>query len=98
MFELIHPSNLVVNKKYKIISYKTDFIGIYKSKNYFEENDYVTVYELFECFTKDGATRHIHFSPDCTFYEMVPRAQEQMERRALNIIVRRLLGDDCFEL
>ncbi len=95
MFELVHPSHLVVNKKYKIVSYKTDFIGLYKRKNYFEENDYVTVYELFECFTKK-AMRHIHFSPDCTFYEMVPRAQEQMERRALNIIVRRLIGDECF--
>jgi hypothetical protein len=96
MFVLIHPSQLIENKKYKIVSSKTDFIGIYKCKNYFEENDYVTVYELFVCFTKD-TVRCIHFSPDCSFYEMVPRAQAKMERRAVNLIVRRLIGDDCFE-
>ena len=96
MFELIHPSQLIENKKYKIVSY-TEFTGIYKCKNYFEENDYVTVYELFECFTKDGDTRNIHFSPGCSFYEMVPRAQQQMERRALNIIMRGILGDANFE-
>ncbi len=96
MFELIHPSCLIKNKKYKIISSKTDFIGIYKCANYFEENDYYIVYELFECFTKNNATRYIHFSPDCAFYEMVPRAQAKMERRAVNLIVRRLIGDECF--
>lgn len=95
MFEPIHPSKLIKNKKYKIISSETDFIGFYKCANYFEENDYYIVYELFECFT-NKTKRCIHFSPDCSFYEMVPRAQEKMERRALNIIVRRLIGDECF--
>jgi len=97
MFEIIHPACLIKNKKYKIISSETDFIGIYKCANYFEENDYYIVYELFECFTKNKTKRCIHFSPDCAFYEMVPRAQEQMERRALNIIMRGILGDDHFE-
>ena len=96
MFEPIHPSHLVENQKYKIIS-STEFIGIYKCARYFEENGYATVYELFECFTKNNSTRYIHFSPDCSFYEMVPRAQAKMERRAVNIIVRRLIGDNCFE-
>jgi len=96
MFELVLPNHLVENKKYKIVSY-TEFIGIYKHTSYFEENDFVTVYELFQCFTKDGATRYIHFSPSCSFYEMVPRAQEQMERRALNIIVQGILGDVHFK-
>ena len=97
MFELIHPSRLFVNQKYKIISSSTEYVGIYKCARYIEEYDYVTVYELFECFTKNNARRYVHFSPDCSFYEMVPRAQEQMERRAVNLIVRRLIGDDCFE-
>lgn len=97
MFELIHPSRLNENQKYKIVSYR-DFIGFYKGRNYFEENDYVTVYELFECFTKDNDRRYPqYFSSGCTFYEMVPRAQQQMERRALNKIVRKLIGDDHFE-
>ena len=95
MFELIPPSRLFVNQKYKIISSSTEFIGIYKCARYIEEDDYVYVYELFECFTKN-ATRYIHFSPDCSFYEMVPRAQAKMERRAVNLIVRGILGDECF--
>ena len=94
MFELIHPSRLIENKKYKIVSHKTDFIGIYKGKTYIEEDDYVYVYEVFEL-AKNKC--HIHFSIGCVFYEMVPRAQSKMERRAVNLIVRRLIGDECFE-
>jgi len=93
MFELIHPSHLVENKKYKIISHKTDFIGFYKGKTYLQEDEYVYVYEVFEL-AKNKC--HIHFSPGCRIYEMVPRAQSKMERRAVNLIVRRLIGDDCF--
>jgi hypothetical protein len=93
MFELIKPSQLVEDKKYKIVSHKTDFIGFYKGKTYIEEEDYVYVYEVFEL-AKNKC--HIHFSPRCSIYEMMPRAQQQMEQRAVNLIFHRLIGDDFF--
>ena len=97
MFELIHPSHLVENKKYKIIAHKTDFIGIYICTKYIEEYDYVSVYEVFDILTKNKNVKwRTEFSPNCSIYEMVPRAQEKMERRAVNLIVRRLIGDECF--
>ena len=40
------------------------------------------------------------FSSTSTFYKFVSqkaRIQSDMERRAVNLIIRRLIGDDCFE-
>ena len=96
MFELIQPSDLIKNKKYKIVSSKTEFIGIYIGTKYIEQYDYVNVYEVFDILTKKNIKWRTEFSPNCSIYTMVPRAQEQMERRALNMIVRGILGDECF--
>jgi hypothetical protein len=41
---------------------------------------------------------HSYFYPSRQFYAFVSdQPQWKMERRAVNLIVRRLLGDDCFE-
>ena len=41
-----------------------------------------------------------HYKTTLTFYEWIPKKEQiqwQMERRAVNQIVRRLIGDDYFQ-
>ena len=91
MFFPIDESRLVPGTKYKIVD---DYVrtGIYQ-KSIFGN-----------CFTdvKDKFGHHDVkiFYTNPTFYEFVPQKeliQSEMEGRAVNIIMRRLLGDDHFE-
>jgi hypothetical protein len=83
MFVRIEPNELVIGKKYKI----GEHTGIFKRVAY-RAYGYV--------FYSKRAKRY--FAPSCTFYKFVSdNPQEKMERRAVNKIVQRLIGDDNFE-
>jgi len=82
----------MVGKKYKIVGQCNDYTGIYQS---FEEGPYFNL--LFANVKSHLNHNNVLFSTYKDFYEFVPQAQEKMERRSLNMILRRLIGDNCFE-
>jgi hypothetical protein len=98
MFQLISSDKLVIGKKYGIVSEGNDYSGIYKGP--------ITVFNK-ECIVFDtiyDTIEEVHFK--CPFYFtkydlyyvfVSECPQWNMERRSVNLIVRRLIGDDCFE-
>ena len=88
MFSPITESRLVSGTKYKIVD---DYVrtGIYQRSIFGH------------CFIlKDefGYPDVKIFYTNPIYYEFIPQnPQWKMERRAVNMIVRRLIGDNCFE-
>lgn len=90
MFVPIDKSRMVSGTKYKIVD---DYVrnGIYQ-KSIFGN-----------CFIVKNEVGHNDakiFYTNPTYYEFVSqksRIQSDMERRSVSLIVRRLIGDDCFE-
>ena len=98
MLKLISSDKLVLGKKYIFAFEKQGkHSGIYKGPitvcgNNFLQFDYV--YDITEkeyCISPFYLTHRYYY----TFVSQFP--QWKMERRAVNLIVRRLIGDDCFE-
>ncbi len=92
MFVKVPYTKLVVGKKYKIVGEWNNYTGIYQS---FEQGPYFNL--LFANVKSRLNHNNVLFSIRKDFYEFVPQAQAKMERRSVNMIVRRLIGDDCFE-
>jgi len=100
MFHRISSDELVPGTKYKI----GEFTGIFRKKTWLHiDLTHSTIDDLYVEFdnVKRGKIQNWRrfFSPMCAFYEFVPqkkRIQSDMERRAVNKILQRLIGDDCF--
>ena len=95
MFQLVAVSDLQLNKKYKI-SASYEYRGFYEGPieigtTYLQ---FGNIYNV----TMNEFCGHSYFYPSRDIYAFVSQQpQWKMERRAVNLIVRRLLGDDCFE-
>jgi len=96
MFQQIEPDQLQYNEKYKIVSTKV-YSGIYKGilwrgdQMYLEFDDIKTT-DINPMFPR-------YFPSSRLFYKYVSqkeRIQTDMEHRAVNQIIRRVLGDECF--
>jgi hypothetical protein len=86
MFERIQPEDMVIGTKYKIDIEIELITGIYKVST--------------DSFVRFGIYRSVdHIYPKtCDFYQFISdNPQWKMERRSVNMIVRRLIGDDNFE-
>lgn len=86
MFVRIEPHDMVPGTKYKI----GEHTGIFETVGYHAHGKW------FYVFYSKRSERY--FSSNCAFYKFISdNPQEKMERRAVNIIVSRLIGDDNFE-
>ena len=96
MFQPVEADDLYYNHKYKIVA-DDEYVGIYKGKFW-----HADLYLEFD------HTRNItgrleppkYFLPTRIFYKFVSqkaRIQSDMERRAVTLIVRQLVGDDFFK-
>ena len=86
MFVLVDPRDFVVGTKYKMGEHKGIFIK--EGRTIYDIRHYL--------FNLQGRIRLV--SSTLVFYKFVSdNPQWKMERRAVNLIVRRLIGDDCFE-
>ena len=86
MFVRIEPFELVPDTKYKI----GEHTGIFKSPG---RQAYGPRYYVFYSKRKSR-----YFAATCNFYKFVSdNPQGKMERRAVSMIVRRLIGDENFE-
>jgi hypothetical protein len=91
MFVPIQQQALVPGTKYKMGCLK----GIYIDKWINPEGELIL--KFFEV-RKNDIRRFRFISPDSEFYQFVSQQpQWKMERRAVNILVRRLIGDEHFE-
>ena len=92
MFRSIEPEYLVSGEKY--------LIGPHGYEWYFvKEMYYKQRYCVFESVKYSNPNNQFQISYHTPFYQFVPqkeRIQSEMERRAVNLIIRRLIGDDCF--
>jgi hypothetical protein len=99
MFLRIKSDDLVPGTKYKI----GEFNGIFRKKSWLQlELTHGTIDDLYLEFdnVKRGNLRNWRrfFSPMCDFYKFVSNnPQWQMERRSVNLFLKKLTGDDCFE-
>ena len=98
MFQPIEYQDLKVGTKYKI----GIFTGIFMKEMWITLDTTRTIHHLyleFECVkTGHSPMWHKFFSPFTCFEAFVPQnPQWKMERRSVNILVRRLIGDDNFE-
>jgi len=93
MFQLVDLYDLVPGEKY--------LVGPNQWEWYFvREMYYKQRYCVFESVKNAHRNNQYHISIQEDFYKFVPqkaRIQSDMEHRAVNLIVRRLLGDECFE-
>ena len=85
MFSPIDEARMVSGTKYKIVD---DYVrtGIYQRSIFGH------------CFIVKNEVKMFYTKP--TYYEFIPqkeRIQSEMEGRAVNLIMRRLLGDEHFE-
>jgi hypothetical protein len=95
MFQQIEVSELCYNQKYKIFSDKT-YIGIYKGKCWSDEK-----YLSFININKHPSHKlnHRYFLTSHNFYRFVSqkaKIQSDMEHRAVNLIISRIIGDEHF--
>ena len=84
MFVKVDVDKLVMNTKYKIEVGDRICVGYYKGTGDSVEFDYHgTIYAVL---------------PHRSFYQFVSdNPRWNMERRTVNMIVRQLIGDECFE-
>lgn len=95
MFQLVKVNELKLNEKYKILA-RNEYRGFYEGPIHLD-SVYLQFGNLFNV-TMNDFCGHSYFYPSRQFYAFVSQQpQWNMERRAVNLIVRRLIGDDCFE-
>jgi len=97
MFQSVEVSDLCYNHTYKIVAAE-EYAGVYKGKLLhngelyleFDHSRNITgTLQPYKCFL---ATRKFY-----KFVSQKSRIQSDMERRAVNMIVQRLIGDVCFK-
>jgi hypothetical protein len=106
MFQQVDIQHLQLNKTYKILANNYVFKGRFQGFRYFDEIKLVfeSSHHLLLAFDKvHNITKDLHFvRTNITYtrpvYQFVSQnPQWNMERRTVNLIVRRLIGDDCFQ-
>jgi hypothetical protein len=91
MFVRVEPHELVPGTKYKVGTAKWTYVKTWDAP------DGITRYEFFDMINPTFQ-RCRFFTSSHTFYQFVPQQpQWKMERRSVNILVRRLIGDEHFE-
>ena len=96
MFRPISADKLVIDTKYIIgDGYSAIYKGPYLHKDYTYQR-FEQIYDLIEeKHPLQQVSYNVEFSK---YYEFVSQQpQWNMERRAVNLIMRQLIGDDCFE-
>jgi len=97
MFQTISSDKLVVDTKYMILFRQGYHSGVFKGKIRSFNTPCFVFDEMYDLVCKKSVRRPIYLTSDYRYYEFISdEPQWQMERRAVNLIVRRLIGDDCF--
>jgi len=99
MFQRIASDKLVLDTKYMIHFRKEgEHSGIYKGPILFGEKTYLVFDKIYDLIEETKVWSPFHLTKHERYYEFITeQPQWKMERRAVNLIVRRLLCDEWFE-
>jgi hypothetical protein len=101
MFKLVEYTDLKRNEKYKIYYNSVEYTGRFKeTTSIYPARPCIIVNfkKLYNVTKKEKAPIYVCFDEKAKYYKFLSaKPQEKMERRAVNLIVRRLIGDECFE-
>jgi len=106
MFQQIEVEELKLNKTYKILANNYVFKGRFKGFRYSNEinamldrnADFSLEFDKMYNITRDFYFKRTNFTITRPFYKFVSNNPRwQMERRSLNMFLRRLIGDNHFE-
>ena len=96
MFQLISSDKLVLGTKYMFVLKEGTHSGIYKGPITVCGKDFLQFDDVYDIDEKEFCQYPFYLDQHCyTFVSNQPQCN--MERRAVNLIVRRLIGDDCFK-
>ena len=97
MFQTITADKLVVDTKYMILLRMCHHSGVFKGKMRSFNTPCFVFDEMYDLVCKKSVRSPVYLTSDYRYYEFISnQPQWQMERRAVNLIVRKLIGDDCF--
>ncbi len=105
MFVQVPPDKLVVGTRYKISVFPYDvefdkYSGIFKEYRIFPNYTYLKFEKPYDLILKEWCSVSTVFlcQYNYHYYSFISyQPQWKMERRAVNLIVRRLIGDEFFE-
>jgi len=97
MFQLITSDKLVVGTKYGVKFKGDDYSGVYKGPVTICGRNYLCFDHIYDRNEKEHLPNPFYFTNQIYYEFISQQPQWNMERRAVTMIVRRLLGDDCFE-
>lgn len=105
MFHLVEVEQLNVNETYKILANNYVFKGRFNGYRYFDEitvfrrsADLSLEFDKMHNITIDVHFNRTNFTSNISLYKFVSKNPRwQMERRAVNLFLRCLIGDAYFE-
>ena len=97
MFQLISSDKLVLGNKYRITLKGDDYSGIYTGPIIVCGKDFVQFDYVYDIGEEQFCPYPFYLDRPCYYTFVSELPQWKMEQRAVNLIVRRLIGDDCFE-
>jgi hypothetical protein len=105
MFQLVEVEELKVNETYKILANNYVFKGRFKGFRYMNEIrasidnvDFSLEFDKMNNITAGICFKRTNFNLTLPFYKFVSNHPRwQMERRSVNMFLRRLIGDEYFE-
>lgn len=98
MFQTISSDKLVIGKKYGIVCKGDDYSGVYKGPVMGGGRRFIVFDKVYDNIEEIDFLCPFYFTEYDVYYEFISEfPQWNMERRSVNIIVRRLIGDDHFE-
>lgn len=98
MFHPITSDKLVVNTKYMILFRQGYHSGVFKGSIKSFNTICFVFDEMYDLVCKERVRSPVYLTSDYRYYEFISKQpQWNMERRSVNMIVRKLIGDDHFE-
>ena len=98
MFQTITADKLVVRTKYMILLRGGYHSGVFRGSIQSFNTKCLVFSEIYDLVDKKKLRNPLYLTDSYHYYEFIShQPQWKMERRAVNLIVRRLIGDDHFE-
>lgn len=98
MFKTITSDKLLVDTKYMILLRGGHHSGVFKGSI---NRGYLICFvfdEIYDLVDKEKVRSPLYLTSDYHYYDFISKQpQWNMERRSVNMIVRKLIGDVCFE-
>ena len=96
MFRPISADKLIIDTKYII---GDGYSAIYKGPYLYKDYTYRRFEQIYDIIEEKHPLQQVSYGVEFSkYYEFVSQQpQWKMERRAVNLIIRELTGDDCFE-